>query len=144
MADPTFPTERELAALDRCLERARGCSGGESRVRRLLFAWWNARELGGFDLADLWSLDHEWRADALAVIGMIARGPCGWYADHYGRDRGARMRQLVEKYGPRGDERSHKCRECGEQVRHWCDAEGYRRQQEEIRAEAERELLDHE
>lgn len=92
------PTDDQLAALRRCFERARGSSGGESRVRRLLFAWWNATELGGFDIADLWSLSDEWREDCLTVIGMVARGPSGWYADRYGF--GDEMKELVELYVP--------------------------------------------
>lgn len=96
----SFPTDGELAALDRCFTRAFGCSGGESRVRRLLFAWHNAEELGGFDLTDLWSLDESWRSDALTVIKMIARSPQGWYADRYGY--GEQMESLVKTFATKG------------------------------------------
>lgn len=90
------PKPDELAALRRCFDRARGSSGGESRVRRVLFAWHNAVELGGLDLADLWSLSPAWLEDVLTVMAMIARGPQGWYADRYGF--GAEMRELIEMY----------------------------------------------
>lgn len=96
-----FPTQAERDALARCFERARGSSGGEARVRRFLFAWWNAPELGGFDFSDLWGLSHVWRADVLTVIGMIARGPDGWYADKYGH--GKDMEALWKQFGPKGD-----------------------------------------
>lgn len=91
-------TETELAALRRCFERARGSSGGEARVRRMLFAWHNATELGGFDFADLWYLSDAWREDCLTVIAMVARGPSGWYANEYGF--GDEMQELVEMYTP--------------------------------------------
>lgn len=92
--------EREKCeAMVRCFQRARGSSGGESRVRRLLFAWWNAAELGGFDICDLWGLSDEWREDCLTVIAMVGRGPQGWYADEYGF--GEEMRELIEVYGPK-------------------------------------------
>lgn len=95
----SFPTEGELEALRRCFTRATGVSGGERRVRQLLFSWHNATELGGFDITDLWSLDDDWRADCLAVIRMIARGPQGWYADRYGFDD--EMQKLIARFGPR-------------------------------------------
>lgn len=94
----TIPTDGEYAALSRCFQRALGCSGGESRVRRLLFAWHNAAELGGFDLADLWGLSDEWRADCITVIRMIARSPQGWYPDRYGF--ADEMQTLIATHGP--------------------------------------------
>jgi hypothetical protein len=93
----SFPTEAELEALRRCFTRAAGVSGGEARVRRLLFAWHNATELGGFDLTDLWGLSDDWRDDCLTVIRMIARGPQGWYADRYGFGEG--MQALIARFG---------------------------------------------
>lgn len=93
------PTPHELAALRRCFERARGCSGGESRVRRVLFAWHNAAELGALDLAELWLLSPKLLEDVLTVIAMVARGPQGWYAHEYGF--GDEMRELVEMYTPK-------------------------------------------
>lgn len=89
-------TLAEQAALRRCFQRAAGVSGGEATVRRLLFAWYNATELGGFDIADLWGLSDDWREDCLTVIAMVARGPQGWYADRYGF--GDEMRALVERF----------------------------------------------
>jgi hypothetical protein len=97
-AQEAVPNKVEAAALARVFSRAAGCSGGETRLRKLLFAWHNAVELGGFDLTDLWSLSDEWRADALTVIGMIARGPQGWYPSHYGYE--ADMMALIETFGP--------------------------------------------
>ena len=98
MSTGAFETLAEHEALVRCFRRAMGCSGGESRVRRLLFAWYNAGELGGFDLTDLWGLSEEWRADCLLVVGLIARCPQGWYPDRFGF--AADMTALVETYGP--------------------------------------------
>lgn len=96
-----FPTESECESLEFCFRIALEHNhGGATRLRRLLFAWHNAAELGGFDFADLWSLDDTYRAHALAVINMIARSPQGWYAEHYGY--AADMAALVEQYGPIG------------------------------------------
>jgi hypothetical protein len=93
------PSPREQQALAFCFRIAlEHDHGGAKRLRRLLFAWHNAAELGGFDFADLWSLDDEYRGHAMAVINMIARSPQGWYAEHYGYS--ADMAAIVDTYGP--------------------------------------------
>lgn len=97
--DPDFPSKEEREALAFAFEAAAGSSGGQTRMRRLLFAWFNAQELGGFDFTDLWSLDQRHLSAALTIIRMIARSPMGWYPEHYGYD--ADMTALVETYGPR-------------------------------------------
>jgi hypothetical protein len=95
-----FPTEAEAESLAFCFRIAlEHDHGGAKRLRRLLLAWHNAAELGGFDFSDLWSLDDTYRAHALTVIGMIARSPQGWYAEHYGY--AADMAAIVDMYGPR-------------------------------------------
>lgn len=68
-------------ALERLFDLAEGYSGGSYRARRLLCAWWNGGELGGFDLADLWSFDDVHRRAAVVVITWIAELPQGTYAD---------------------------------------------------------------
>jgi hypothetical protein len=80
----TFKLEtRERAALTRLFDLAEGYSGGSLRARTLLCAWWNGAELGGFDFADLWSLDDEVLDAALTVINLIGRLPVGTYADKW-------------------------------------------------------------
>jgi hypothetical protein len=94
----TVPNEKEQAALAFCFRAAAGDSGGQRRVRQFLFAWHNATELGGFDFADLWSLDERHLAAVLTLINMIARGETGHYPHHYGYE--ADMEALIETYGP--------------------------------------------
>jgi len=78
-----FPTDGELEALRRCFTRASGVHP-DRRVRQFLLAWHNANELGGFDIADLWDMPDDARADVMTVLKMIARGPTRWYPDKYG------------------------------------------------------------
>lgn len=94
--EPTLDDE-DSTALAFVFEAARGCSGGQRRMRKLLFAWHNALELGGFDFSDLWQLDEAHREAALRVIALIARGPSGWYPEHYGY--GEEMQALIAEFG---------------------------------------------
>jgi hypothetical protein len=95
------PNDLELAALEHVFALAEGHSGGSRRARSLLGAWWNAAELGGFDFADLWSLDKE----AAAVVLMICRLPPGTYAHDLPGNFGARMRALHERMVDAGEGR---------------------------------------
>jgi hypothetical protein len=54
--------------------------GGRSRRhppgwlrRNFLLAWWNAGDLGGFDLTEAWGLDEALREDLVTLFGFIAR-----------------------------------------------------------------------
>jgi hypothetical protein len=87
------PTDVELDALEHIFTLAEGHSGGSRRARSLLGSWWNAAELGGFDFADLWSLD----AQAVTVVQLICRLPAGTYAHDLPGDFGERMRKLHER-----------------------------------------------
>lgn len=84
----------ERRSLTRLFDLAEGYSGGSLRARKLLCAWWNGAELGGFDFADLWSFDDELLNAAVTVIQLIARMPCGTYADHW-PEFADRMRALA-------------------------------------------------
>lgn len=61
------------AALERLLADARGDTHQARYVANFLLAWWNAPELGGFDLTDCWGLDGRIRDDIITVFGFIAR-----------------------------------------------------------------------
>lgn len=99
-----FPTEAEADSLAFCFRIAlEHDHGGAQKLRRLLYAWHNGRELGGFDFADLWSFDETYLKHALTVINMIARSPVGWYAEHYGY--GADMIAIIEQHHPSGGDR---------------------------------------
>jgi hypothetical protein len=84
----------EYGALARVFDVAEGYGGGALRARKLLCAWWNGAELGGFDFADLWSLDDDILQSALVVIGLIARLPSGTYPDKW-PEFAERMRALA-------------------------------------------------
>ncbi len=47
-------------------------TSGSRAAANFLLAWWNARELGGFDLAELWLLDDLAGRDAVLVFAYIA------------------------------------------------------------------------
>lgn len=74
-------TKAQREALVSMFELAEGYGGGAARARRLLCAWFNGAELGGFDLADLWSLDDHHRKAAVVIFEMVANLPVGTYAD---------------------------------------------------------------
>lgn len=75
-------TQEEHEALERLLKIAKNDTGQSQRVRNFLLAWWNARELGGFDLTDFWSLDTKIVNDMFRIISLIARDRS--YPDTYG------------------------------------------------------------
>jgi len=60
------------AALDRLLAIAQTDTGQSRCVANFLLAWWNARACGGFDPADLWTVEAPIRDDMLAVLQLIA------------------------------------------------------------------------
>jgi hypothetical protein len=86
---PTYglhASEREW--LIKLFNLAEGYGGGARRARSLLLAWYNGAEYGGFDFADLWSLDPEGYAAAVNVILLIMRVPQGTYPNDLGfKDR---------------------------------------------------------
>ena len=67
MAAETF------AALERLLEVARADTHQARYAANFLLAWWNAGELGGFDLTEAWGLDEALREDLVTLFGFIAR-----------------------------------------------------------------------
>jgi len=61
------------AALERLLEVAQADTHQARYAANFLLAWWNAGELGGFDLTDAWGLDDALREDLVTLFGFIAR-----------------------------------------------------------------------
>ncbi len=61
------------AALERLMEVARADTHQARYAANFLLAWWNAGELGGFDLTDAWGLDEALREDLATLFGFIAR-----------------------------------------------------------------------
>jgi len=76
----------ELDALGRLLQIAQRDTGQSRRVANFLLAWYNADENGGWDPADLWSVDAGIADDMVAVIGLI-RHSGGKYANDLGFER---------------------------------------------------------
>lgn len=68
---PAMP-KRVWAALERLIEVARGDTHQSRYTANFLLAWWNAPELGGFDLTELWGLDGSLRDDMLTLFNFIA------------------------------------------------------------------------
>jgi ABC-type glycerol-3-phosphate transport system substrate-binding protein len=60
-------------ALERLLEVARADTHQARYVANFLLAWWNAGDLGGFDLTETWGLDDNLREDLVTLFGFIAR-----------------------------------------------------------------------
>ncbi len=62
----------ELAPVQRLLAIAQGDTGQSRTVAAFLLAWWNAQASGGFDLADLWSVDEAIARDMVATVAFVA------------------------------------------------------------------------
>ena len=71
------------AALERLFDLARGNTGQARRAANFLLAWWNADSLGGFDLADLFSVDGAVAADMALVFAHVASLSVAAYPDEY-------------------------------------------------------------
>ncbi|MCK9549500.1 hypothetical protein [Aquamicrobium sp.] len=90
------PEVRE--AVDRLFDLARSDTGQARRVADFLFAWWNAASLGGFDIADLFSLDRAVAADMATVFAFLGKHPDAIYADAFGREDD--MKALIALWRP--------------------------------------------
>ena len=65
------------AAFERLITVARSDTGQAKRVTSFILAWWNAAACGGFDLADLFSVDRAIAADMATVFAYLAHYPGG-------------------------------------------------------------------
>lgn len=64
--------EETKIAVHRLLVLAMDDTGGSQAAANFLMAWWNAKELGGFDLTELWLLDDLAARDARLVFAHVA------------------------------------------------------------------------
>ena len=73
--DPVVPLMEPAAwsALERLLNIAHGDTHQSRYVANFLLAWWNAGELGGFDLTDAWGVDGAIQDDMVTLFAFIAR-----------------------------------------------------------------------
>jgi hypothetical protein len=83
------------AALDRLLILAQSDTGQSRRVANFLLAWWNAEELGGFDLADLFAVDLAIAQDMTTIFVFLARGHSA-YPEH----RRVEIERLIKVWRP--------------------------------------------
>lgn len=86
------------SAVDRLLDLARSDTGQARRTANFLMAWWNAGDLGGFDIADLFSLDTAISSDMATIFTFLGRHPGGIYLDAFGRKD--EMEALVALWRP--------------------------------------------
>ncbi len=59
-------------AFERLHHIARSDTGQSRRVADFILAWWNAQELGGFDLADIFAVDRAIGRDMSRVVAWLA------------------------------------------------------------------------
>ncbi|AOO84998.1 DUF7673 family protein [Bosea vaviloviae] len=64
--------ETTRAAFERLLDIARSDTGQSRRVADFILAWWNATDLGGFDIADVFAVDMAIGQDMARVFSWIA------------------------------------------------------------------------
>lgn len=64
--------EPTRGAFERLLDIARSDTGQSRRVADFVLAWWNAQELGGFDLADVFAVDRAIGRDMARVVTWLA------------------------------------------------------------------------
>ena len=91
-----LPDTVAAAALGRLLTIARSNTGQSYTVANFLLAWWNAKDCGGWNLADLWGVDSAIASDMVAVVGFISRN--SEYPDAYGL--GGECEALVAQWRP--------------------------------------------
>lgn len=65
--------EETQIALSRLVALAMDDTSGGKAAADFLLAWWNAGDLGGFDLTKLWLLDDLAATDMIQVFAFIAR-----------------------------------------------------------------------
>lgn len=75
--------ETTRAAFERLLSIARSDTGQSRRVARFILAWWNASDLGGFDIADLFAVDEAIAHDMATVFAYVAGRPVAEYPEAY-------------------------------------------------------------
>lgn len=71
-------------ALTRLFKIARSDTGQAGRVARFLMACWNANDLGGFDVADLFAVDQAIARDIANVVEFFAEQDTAIYFDAMG------------------------------------------------------------
>lgn len=71
------------AAFKRLLEIARNDTGQSRRVADFVLAWWNATNLGGFEIADLFAVEKAIAYDTATVFTYFSRLDDAKYPEAY-------------------------------------------------------------
>ena len=96
MSATHLPDVTAAAALRRLLDIASRDTGQCRSAANFLLAWWNAESCGGWDLTELWTVDHAIADDMLLVAAFIARNR--EYPGSYGL--GKEFEALVARWRP--------------------------------------------
>lgn len=83
-------------AVNRLLKLAQSDTGQARRVANFILAWWNADELGGFDIADLFAVDAAIGRDMALVFTYLATLPMAEYPE----EREAEIREIIRRWRP--------------------------------------------
>lgn len=71
------------AAFEQLLEVATSDTGQSRRAANFVLAWWNADNLNGFDLADIFSVDRDIARSMTIVVARLAEAPAAEYPNAY-------------------------------------------------------------
>lgn len=88
--------ETTRGAFERLLRIARGDTHQSRRVANFILAWWNADSLGGFDLADLFTVDAAIAADMAQVFSHVA----GLSVAEYPSEHRAEIEAVIAQWRP--------------------------------------------
>lgn len=88
--------EPTRAAFERLLEIARSDTGQSQRVADFVLAWWNATDLGGFDIADLFAVDRAIAEDMATVFTWLSRLNNARYPEAYR----AQIEEIIRLWRP--------------------------------------------
>lgn len=94
--------ETTRAAVERLLKIGQSDTGQARRVADFILAWWNAEELGRFDIADLFALDTAIARDMATVFSFLASRPMAVYPEEYR----AEIEAIIREWRPQVWERT--------------------------------------
>lgn len=89
------------AAFERLLKVAQSDTGQSRRVADFILAWWNARDHGGFDIADVFAVDRELAEDMATVFSFVAGRNSAIYPEEYEKEIVALMRSWRPEFWKR-------------------------------------------
>jgi len=97
MSDLNIVTHAQAqAAIDRLFKVALGDTGQSRVVANFLLAWWNAQDHGGFDVAELFSVDTAISDDMALVFLFISQRGTAIYLDAF--DRRTQTIELIRRW----------------------------------------------